>query len=84
MDLDEARHVLALCEGSEEPGTLPKSVLSKLTMDDLPENGSFQVGGARGNVIHLDWERTVFRVRDTIFGEADYLWTRKYWYSPLA
>jgi hypothetical protein len=83
MDLEEAHRILALCEDSEEPVTLSKSILQELTIDDLPEKGAFQIGDVEDNVIHLDWEGTVYRAKNAIFGEADYLWTRKYWYSPL-
>jgi len=83
MDLEEARHTLALCENPEEPVTLSASILPKLTIEDLPENGAFQVGDVEDRVTHLDWEGTVYRYENAIFGEAEYLWTRKYWHSPL-
>jgi hypothetical protein len=33
--------------------------------------------------MHLDWSGRLFKDQDQIKGEADYTWTRKYWYSPI-
>jgi hypothetical protein len=33
--------------------------------------------------LHLEWNGTVGRDGNGIYGEADHTWTRKYWYSPL-
>jgi hypothetical protein len=37
----------------------------------------------KNGVLHLDWSGTLYRAGGIIVGEADYTWTRKYWYSPL-
>ena len=31
----------------------------------------------------LEWSGRIFREGDQIVGEADYTWTRKYWYLPI-
>lgn len=82
MKVDEARTRLALAD-DEGAAELPTAVLSNLSIGDMPDGGSFQVGTRRGNVVHLDWNGTVSREGDRLVGEADHIWTRKYWYSPL-
>ena len=37
----------------------------------------------KDGVLHLDWGGKLFREGDSVFGEADHTWTRKYWYSPI-
>src|SRR6266404_2266425 len=83
MDVDEARGILADCDDSEEPADLPASILSELTIDDLPDGGVVQVGTMKDGVLHLDWNGTLQRDGNEVFGEADRTWTRKYWYSLL-
>jgi len=83
MDAHEARRILADRDDPESPVDLPPSVLPKLTVDDLPDGGAIQVGTLKKGVMHLDWNGTLSRDGDEIFGEADHTWTRKYWYSPL-
>jgi hypothetical protein len=83
MDAHEARRILSVTDDDESPVDLPVSVLPKLTIDDLPDGGAIQVGTVKKGVVHLDWNGTLGRDGDEIFGEADYTWTRKYWYSPL-
>ena len=83
MNAAEARRILALRKDEGEPVDLPISVLSKLTIDDVPDGASFQVGTMKDGVLHLDWSGTLYRAGDSIVGETDYTWTRKYWYSPL-
>lgn len=34
-------------------------------------------------MLHLDWNGTLGRDGNVLYGEADHTWTRKYWYSPL-
>jgi hypothetical protein len=82
MRVDEAR---ARLHGAdiEEPVELPASVLSSLTVDDVPDGSAFQVGALKEGVTHLDWNGTFHRVGDRVFGEADHTWTRKYWYAPV-
>ena len=82
MDAHEARRILADSD-DESPVDLPASILPKLTIGDLPDGGAIQVGTVKKGVVHLDWNGTIGRDGDDIFGEADHTWTRKYWYSPL-
>jgi hypothetical protein len=82
MNADEARRVLSLA-ANDEPVDLTPAVLSKLTIDDVPEDASFQIGTLKDGVLHLDWSGTFHRRGNLIFAEADHTWTRKYWYSPL-
>jgi hypothetical protein len=37
----------------------------------------------RKHTIHLEWEGRLYRDGESVLGEAEYIWTRKYWYSPL-
>ena len=83
MNADEARLILVECEGDEEPVALPSAVLSKLTVDDLSDGAAIQVGTLRDGILHLDWNGTLGRDGQDIYGDADHTWTRKYWYSPL-
>ena len=83
MNADDARRILALPPDESEPVALPVSVLSHLTIDDVPDGASFQIGTMKDSVLHLYWSGTLYRAGAIIVGEADYTWTRKYWYSPL-
>ena len=83
MKAEEARHLIALSDDPEEPVAVPASVLSKLSIHDLPEGVALQVGVTKEGIVHLDWNGKLYREGDVIFGEADHTWTRKYWYSPL-
>jgi hypothetical protein len=83
MNAADARRILALPRDDGEPVALPLSVLSKLTIDDVPDGAAFEVGTMKNGVLHLDWSGTLYRAGGIIVGEADYTWTRKYWYSPL-
>jgi len=83
MKTKEAKAILAGYQGSEEPALLPKSILNNLSKDDLPDSVSLQVGTLKDGIIHLDWNGNIFKHNDAIVGEADYIWTRKYWYHPI-
>lgn len=84
MNTEQARGLIAFSDAEETPVAVPAAVLSKLTIDDLPDGGAaLQVGTTKGGVTHLEWEGKLYRKGQTIFGEADHTWTRKYWYSPL-
>jgi hypothetical protein len=84
MDAQEARRILADWNDEEEgPADLPASVLPKLTIDDLPDGASVQIGTMKDGMTHLDWNGRLGRDGDELYGEADHTWTRKYWYSPL-
>lgn len=82
MDAHEARSIIAALE-DESPAELPASVLPKLTIDDLPDGVTLQVGIKKDGVLHLEWNGTLGRDGDEIYGEADHTWTRKHWSSPL-
>lgn len=83
MNIEDARSILADSGDEESPAALPLSVLVKLTIEDMPDGGLIQVGTQKGSVLQLDWNGTLGRDGDQIYGEADHTWTRKYWYSPL-
>jgi hypothetical protein len=83
MEVAQARALLRTSVGEEEPVGLPRSVLSQLTRDDLPEGCAVQIGTMKDRCLHLDWSGTLCRKGTSIIGEADYTYTRKYWYSPL-
>jgi hypothetical protein len=82
MTTADAREMLRAAD-DEEPVTLPKSILGSLTIDDVPEGVSIQVGVVKDNIHHIDWEGRIHRHGNVFKGEADYIWTRKYRYSPL-
>lgn len=82
MTIEEAQRLLASAD-DDNPAELPASVLSKLTIDDMPDGVSFQVGTLRDGAVHLDWNGRIRREGARLFGEADYIETRKYWYAPL-
>ena len=81
MTTEEARQLLAGAD-DEEPITLPSSLLRELSVDDLPDDVTVEIGETKDGVIHLEWEGQLYRDGDTVVAEADYTWTRKYWYEP--
>jgi hypothetical protein len=83
MDLDTARKLLADGAATEEPVFLLPSVLSKLSIDDLPLDTFIEIGVLKDGVMHVEWEGRLYRHGGRIVGEADYTWTRKYWYAPV-
>jgi hypothetical protein len=83
MKVEEARRVLSLADAEEDFVDLPPSVLSKLTVDDMPDGGSFKIGSPKDGALHLDWNGSLHRLGGLLVGEADHTWTRKYWYAPL-
>src|SRR5436309_2911722 len=83
MKVEDARRVLSLSDEEEGFVDLPVSVLSKLSVDDMPDRGSFQVGSPKDGIVHLDWNGSLHCQGGLLFGEADHTWTRKYWYAPL-
>jgi hypothetical protein len=83
MTPEQARDTLAALRGAEEPTVLPRSVLADLSIDDVPDDVSFEIGSPKDGVIHLDWSGRLFKDKGQIVGEADYTWTRKYWYHPI-
>lgn len=83
MKIEEARQLLADAMYDEEPVTIPASLLKDLTIGDIPEGRSIQIGTLKDGVYHMEWEGRLYRDGDVIVGEAEHLWTRKYWYAPL-
>lgn len=83
MDAEEARAILQDASGTDEPAVLPKGILHKLTAADVPDDVRIQVGQVKDNIIHLDWEGFLFKDDIHIHGEAEYVYTRKYWYAPI-
>jgi len=84
MNADEARDILSLWdEESEEPLALPASALAHLTVEDIPDGATLEVGTWQESTLHLDWSGKLGREGDAIYGQADQTLTRKYWYSPL-
>lgn len=83
MDAAKAKAILQEASGTDEPTVLPRSVLRQLTAADVPDDVRIQIGHTKGNIIHLDWEGFLFKHGDHIHGEAEYIWTRKYWYAPI-
>ena len=84
MDIDEARGLLSAWEEEdEEPIALPAASLGQLTIADVPDGATIQVGTWKERTLHVDWSGTLGRDGDALYGEADQTLTRKYWYSPL-
>lgn len=82
MTTEEARQLLAGTD-EEAPVALPSSLLRELSVDDLPGDVAVQVGETKDGIIHLEWEGQLYREGDTVVAEADYTWTRKYWYESI-
>ncbi|MGA8620166.1 MAG: hypothetical protein WB660_16790 [Candidatus Sulfotelmatobacter sp.] len=76
LDAQEARQILAAW--NEEDGNsadLPTSALPELTIDDLPDGAMIQVGSMKEGILHLEWNGTLGRDGNVIYGEADHTWT---------
>lgn len=82
MKVDNARKLLADAN-DEEPVVIPKSVLARLKLNDIPEGVSFQIGNMKNHTIYPDWEGRFYRRRSILEAEAEYIQTRKYWYAPI-
>jgi hypothetical protein len=83
MEVDTARRLLADGAATEQPVFLPPSVLSKLSIDDLLLDTCIEIGVLKDGVMHVEWAGRLYRQGDRIIGEANYTWTRKYWYAPV-
>lgn len=83
MQVEEARALLAGSVEDEEPATIPASLLKEISFDDVPDGASFQIGTVKDRVHHMEWAGRIRRDGDMLLGEAEHLWTRKYWYAPL-
>jgi hypothetical protein len=82
MNAEEAKALLEVAY-KDEAVFLPPSVLDQITLDDIPDEVMIEVGLPKDGIMHLDWSGRLFKDQDHIKGEADYTWTRKYWYSPI-
>lgn len=82
MNADDARQLLAAAT-DDEPIIVPVSVLKELVVCDIPLGASIQVGTMKDGVYHMEWDGRLYRNGSVVEGEAEHLWTRKYWYSPL-
>ena len=83
MNAEQAKVLLETAAEDEEPVALPPGVLGELTLADLPDGVSIEVGTFKNGVLHLEWEGRLSKGEEEVIGEADYTWTRKYWYLPL-
>jgi len=83
MNIAEAKALLQEAEGDEEPVILPQGVLSGLAASDLSAGVRVQVGLIKKDVINLEWSGCLFVDEGFVSGEAEYIWTRKYWYEPI-
>lgn len=82
MELAQAKELLA--DASEDESVvIPQGLLSELRLEDILDTASFQVGTEKEGIIHLSWEGRFYRRGNAIEGEAEHVWTRKYWYAPL-
>lgn len=82
MDVAEAKALLGTAD-DEEPVFLQPSVLDKILLDDIPDQAIIEVGTFKDGAMHLDWSGRLYKDQDQLKGEADYTWTRKYWYLPI-
>lgn len=83
ISADEAKKMLISAVGLEEPVVLPKAVLKNIDASDIPPDVMIQVGQLKGGIIHIDWDGHLYQEDGRIIGEADYTWTRKYWYNAI-
>jgi hypothetical protein len=83
MNVEQVRALLQDKVNEEESVSVPLRLLSELTLDDIPEGVSIEVGTMQDGIILLDWSGKPYRKGTFIIGEADHTLTRKYWYAPL-
>jgi len=84
MDVDAAKSLLDEAIDDEEPVVLPRGVLSGLTAADIHADVRIQVGNVKDKVIHVEWDGLLCSDGVCVWGEAEYIWTRKYWYEPIS
>jgi len=80
---EEAKQLLADATEDEDSVIIPASLLKDLTLDDIPEGVSVQIGTLKDGAYHMEWNGRLYKKGEFIEGEAEHLWTRKYWYAPL-
>lgn len=83
MTPEEAKARLRDFDEDEYPVGLPPSVLKFIGLEDVPDGARVQVGVQKENVFHIEWEGYLKSENGKLVGEAEYVWTRKYWYSPI-
>lgn len=83
MKAEDAKTMLANGADSDEPVFLPAAILSSLTIEDLPPDTFVEVGVSKEGIKHIEWSGRLYCEDGKVVGEADYTWTRKYWYEPI-
>lgn len=83
MNKEEARALLKEAAGTEDPVFLPPSILDALTVDDFARDTFVEVGALKDGVMHMEWSGRLYCEDGCFVGEAEYTWTRKYWYEPI-
>jgi len=83
MTPELAKEILASEAGSEDPILLPPGVFKHISIADVPEQTPIEVGVLKDGVHHIEWSGSLQRISGKLCGVAEYLYTRKYWYSPL-
>src|SRR5260370_398281 len=83
MKTEDAKTMLAAAADSDEPVFLPPAILGSLSLEDLPLDTFVEVGTLKDGVRQIEWSGRLYSEDDQIVGEADYTWTRKYWYEPI-
>ena len=83
MTPEQAKEILALEAGSEDPIFLPPGVLKHISIADVPEETPIEVGVLKDGAYHIEWSGSLQKISGKLCGVAEYLHTRKYWYIPL-
>ncbi len=83
MTPEEAKARLRDFDQDEFPVGLPPSVLKSIGLEDVPDGARVQVGVQKENVFHIEWEGYLKSENGKFIGKTEYVWTRKYWYSPI-
>jgi len=83
LNKEEARALLSARDGIEDSVFLPPNTLDSLTVDDFPPNTFVEIGALKDGIMHIEWSGRLYCENGCFVGEADYTWTRKYWYEPI-
>lgn len=83
MNHEEANAHIAEAADSDEAVLLPLGVLKEISAEEIPNRVRIEIGQRKAGVIYLEWNGALYQEKGAIVGEADYTWTRKYWYHPL-
>ncbi|MBW2345646.1 MAG: hypothetical protein JRF53_16925 [Deltaproteobacteria bacterium] len=82
-EAEELKFFIRSASAEGEPVGVPAPYLKLLNTSDIPDGVMIEVGQIKDGVRHLDWNGRLYCESGSIRGEADYTWTRKYWYAPL-